>query len=180
MWKSKKIVVVAVLAAVVVAAGIGGAAYAKTGGSVGATAILNQAANVTSGNNTLMARVATILGIDPQKLQDAVKQARGDMQNDQLNEYLQNLVDQQKITQAQADAFKAWWAAKPTGDQTTIQQLKDWMAARPADVPLPRGFDGGCGPMGRGPGPARGGMFAPRGGLPGPKAVPQAMMGGRF
>ena len=181
MWKNKRILVGAVLAAVVVAAGVGGAAYAKAGGTVAGVTVLNQAANV-SGNDSLMARVAKILGIDQQTLQDAVKQARGDMQNDRLNQYLQNLVDQGKITQPQADAFKAWWAAKPTGPETTIQQIQDWMAARPADVPLPRGFGGfgGCAPMMRGPvrggpvqtapqtiGPARGATFAP-------------MMGGRF
>ena len=170
MWQNKKVVIIGVLTAVVLAAGIGGAVYAKSGGNIGAGNIaLNQAANVTSANDTLMARVAKILGIDQQKLQDAVKQASGDMQKAQVDKYLQNLITQGKITQAQADKFTAWLAARPTGPQTTIQQIKDWMAARPTDVPLPRGFAGaGCGGPGMGAamgaGPVNGGLSV-RGGM---------------
>ena len=168
MWRNKKMVVVAVIAAILLAAGIGGAVYAKTGGTATGNTVLNQAANVTSSNDTLMARVAKILGIDQQKLQDAVKQARGDMQNEKLDKYLTNLVSQGKITQAQADKFTTWWTSKPTSPQTTIQQLQDWLAARPTDVPLPRGFGGGsCGGPMRGAGRAMGGGQISRGGMMG-------------
>ncbi|MDO8578100.1 MAG: hypothetical protein Q7R50_02850 [Dehalococcoidales bacterium] len=164
MWRNKKMVLIAVMAAILLAAGISGAVYAKAGGTAAGNEVLNQAANVTSSNDTLMARAAKILGIDQQKLQDAIKQARGDMQNEKLDKYLQNLIDQGKITQAQADKFKAWWQSRPTSAQTTIQQYKDWMQARPTDVPLPRGFagPGACGPV-RGAGPVRGGMPMSRG-----------------
>jgi hypothetical protein len=142
MWRSKKFIVISIIAAAVVAAGIGGAAYAKTSTTVAAAnTVLNQTANTTTGNDTLLSRVAKILGIDQTKLQDAVKQARGDMQNDKLNTYLQNLVSKGTITQEQADTFKTWWQSKPTAN-STIQQYKDWLQARPTDVPLPRVFAG--------------------------------------
>jgi hypothetical protein len=169
MWRNKKMVVIAVITAVVLAAGISGAVYAKAGGTTTGSTALNLAANVTSSNDTLMARVAKILGIDQQKLQDAVKQASGDMRNEKLDTYLKNLVGQGKITQAQADTFKTWWQSKPTSNQTTVQQLKDWMAARPTDVPLPRGFTGAgsCGGPAMGAGPARGGGQLSRGAIMG-------------
>ncbi len=161
MWRTKKFIVVAAIAAAVIAAGIGGAVYAKTSTTAGAgNTVLNQTSNTTSSNDTLLARVAKILGIDQSKLQDAVKQARTDMQNDKLNTYLQNLVTKGTITQAQADAFTKWWSSRPTSTNTTIQQWQDWLNARPADVPLPRGFAGAsfCGGPIRGAGPARGGI----------------------
>ena len=118
MWRrNKKVIVVAVLAAVVLAAAIGGAAaYAQT-------------SNTTSGNNTISARVARILGIDQQKVEDAFAQARSEAQAEALDNYLKNLVTQGKITQAQADQYKDWVKSKP-------------------NVPLPglfggRGFRGG-------------------------------------
>ena len=162
-------IVMAVTAAILLVAGIGGAVYAKAGGTTAVNTVLNQAANVTSSNDTLMARVAKILGIDQQKLQDAVKQALGDMQTEQLDKYLANLVTQGKITQAQADKFTAWWTSKPTSPQTTLQQLQDWLAARPTDVPLPHGFAGAgfCGGPVKGSGPVGGGVMMGRGGMTG-------------
>lgn len=123
MWRRKKIVIVALLAAVVLLGSIGGMVFAQTGSSD----------NTTSGK-TLVARVAVILGIDQQKLQDAVTQARTEMRDEALDNYLKNLVDQGKITQQQADQYKAWVKSKPDMSQYQ-QQLKDWMQARPGISP---------------------------------------------
>jgi len=62
---------------------------------------------------TLLARVAAILGIDQQKAEDAFTQARSEMREEALDNYLKNLVDQGKITQQQADQYKSWWQARP-------------------------------------------------------------------
>ncbi len=102
MWRSKKLLIIAVLAAVVLAGSIGGIALAQTG----------SADNTTSGT-TLLARVAAILGIDQQKVEDAFAQAQRQMQEEALDNYLKNLVDQGKITQEQADQYKAWVQARP-------------------------------------------------------------------
>ena len=104
MWRSKKFIIIAVVAAVVVAAGtMGGVALAQTGsGSTGQTS-----------QTTLMARVAKILGIDQTKLEDAFKQAQTEQRNEALDTYLKKLVTDGKMTQQQADQYKQWWQSKP-------------------------------------------------------------------
>ena len=161
MWRSKKVIIIAVSAALVLAGSIGGVVYAQTG---------NISGNTTS-NNTILARVAKILGIDQQKVEDAFAQARKDAQTEALDNYLNNLVERGKITQEQADQFKQWRQSRPDLTQYN-QQFKDWQAARPGippelkawqearpDVPLPRfggnrilpgGFRGHRGGMMRG------------------------------
>ena len=118
MRRSKKLIIVAVLAATaVLGAIIGGVAFAQTG-----------SASDGSGN-TLLARVAAILGIDQQKVEDAVAQAQSDMRD----EALQKLVEQGRITQEQVDQYKAWLKARPDTEQYR-EQLREWQQARP-DVP---------------------------------------------
>ena len=102
MKRSRKLLVVGVVAAAVLLAGtIGGVVLAQTGDATGGT------------GNTLLARVATILGIDQQTLQDAVTQAGKDMRQEALSNRLKSLVDQGKITQDQADQWKTWLDSKP-------------------------------------------------------------------
>lgn len=106
MWRKRKFILIAVVLAVMVLAGsIAGVAVAQSGG--------------TSQNQTktLWARVATILGIDQQKLESAVAQAQKETQSERLNQYLQGLVDQGKMTKDQADQYKKWWDSRPN---TTI------------------------------------------------------------
>jgi len=101
MSRRKRFVIISLLAAVVLVGSLAGLALAQTG------------TGDTGQSKTLLERVATILGIDQQKLQDAVTQAQGQMQNEALDSYLKNLVDQGKITQQQADQYKSWWQARP-------------------------------------------------------------------
>jgi hypothetical protein len=101
----------------------------------------------------LLARVAQILNVDVQKLKDAFKQALTELQAEKQNTRLQNLVENGKLTQEQADQLKAWFDARPdiplVGPRNLDQALKDgkitqeqydaykaWLAAKP-DVPLP-------------------------------------------
>lgn len=154
MWKSKKkVILIAVLVVtLVLAATIGGVALAQT-------------TDNTTPDKTLFGRVATILGINQQTLENAVTTARKDMQTGALTNYLNGLVANGKITQAQADEYMTWWKSRPDMSQYQ-QQLKEWMQARPGipsefknweearpDVPLSgfgiRGFRGGM-KMGRG------------------------------
>ncbi len=124
MWRSKKLIIVAILTAVVLVGIIGGIALAQENGE-------------DNGDNsqpqTLLARVAAILGIDQQELEDAFTQAKSEMRDEALDSYLQNLVDQGKITQEEADQYKAWWQAKPDMEPYR-QQLEEWQQARP-DIP---------------------------------------------
>lgn len=145
MWKSKKFIVVAVLVAVVLVASTAGV-------------VLAQDQNAGAGpRQALLARVAKILGMDQQKLENAFKQAMGE-QRAQLKETfeqkLQKLVADGKITQKQADDFKAWLKARPDipnvnprglkklldEGKITQQQLdafNAWLKARP-DMPTPK------------------------------------------
>ncbi len=140
MLRGKRFVIIGLLAAVVLVGSLAGLALAQT---------------VDTGQpQTLLARVATILGIDQQKVEDAFSQAQKEMQNEALDSYLKNLVDQGKITQQQADQYKAWWQARPDMSQYN-QQLQQWQQARPSlppelkqwqetrpDIPSPGPFGG--------------------------------------
>ncbi|MDD5082389.1 MAG: hypothetical protein PHU08_03350 [Dehalococcoidales bacterium] len=101
MWKSKKAIIIAVLVALVLVGSIGGIVYAQTG-----------SASEESGN-TLLARVASILGIEQKRVEDAFAQAQREMRDVALDNYLKGLVENGKITQEQADQHKTWWQARP-------------------------------------------------------------------
>lgn len=69
--------------------------------------------NIQEHREALNARVAEILGIDEEDLENAFKQALGESREQALDNRLQELVDQGEWTQQQADAFKAWLEARP-------------------------------------------------------------------
>ena len=127
MWRSKKFIIAVVLAVLAVVGSTSAAVLAASNGDD------NQP-------KTLLARVAEIIGVDEQKLEDAFAQAQSEMQDEALDSYLQKLVDEGKITQEEADQYKTWWQSKP--DMTPYQQ---WLQAQP-DIGVP-------GPMGRTGGP---------------------------
>lgn len=118
MWRSKKFIVVTLLAAVVLVGSIGGVVLAQTGNGD------------DSQPKTLLARVAEILGIDQQKVEDAFAQAQSEMRDEALDNYLKNLVAEGKITEEEATAYKAWWQTRPEMEPFR-QQLKEWEQARP-------------------------------------------------
>jgi len=114
MWKSKKFIIISIVAAVVVLAGAtAGIAFAAD----------EQPANPDNGQVKLLARVAEILGIDQDKLESAFKQAAKEMAEQRLDQYLDKQVQDGNLTQDQADQYKQWLEAKP-------------------DIPLPGGSDG--------------------------------------
>jgi hypothetical protein len=141
MWRSKKFLLVTVLAVVVLLGSIGGVALAQTG--------TGNDSQPKAQNEALLDKVCAIYeqntgtAINAQELQKAFDQARSEMRDEALNSYLQNLVDQGKITQEQADQYKAWLESKPN-----------------VDIPLSPGFPGH-------------GMHRGGGGLPGWCEPPQ-------
>jgi len=102
IWRSKKLLVSAVLAAALVVGSIGGAVLAADNGDTD-----------NSQPRTLLARVAEILDVDQQELEDAFAQAREEMWVEAQDLYLQKLVDEGRITTQQAEELKAWWDARP-------------------------------------------------------------------
>src|SRR4030043_1857396 len=69
--------------------------------------------NIQEHRDALTTRVAEILGISKEDLENAFKQAQSGFQEQALDARLQELVNQGAWTQQQADAFKAWIEAKP-------------------------------------------------------------------
>jgi len=109
MWRSKKLVVSAILVAVVLVGSIGGVVLAADGDDTEPQAQFA----------TLLDKVLAIyeeqtgVAIDREALTDAFAQARDEVRTDALQTRLQSLVEQGKITQAQADECLQWQQAKP-------------------------------------------------------------------
>jgi len=73
----------------------------------------NRAQNMQENRDALLTRVAEILGVDKQELENAFKQAQRELRENLLDARLQELVNQGAWTQEQADAYKAWLQARP-------------------------------------------------------------------
>ena len=63
----------------------------------------------------LLDRVAQLLNIDKQTLADAFKQAGTELRQDRTNNMFSEWVTDGRLTQDQANQYKAWLAAKPAG-----------------------------------------------------------------
>ena len=99
MWFRKKVVIIPVLVALVVVGCITGIALAQD--------------ESDTPQDTLLAKVATILGIDQTELENAFSQAQQEMRDEALSNYLADMVEQGKITQEEADQYKSWWSSRP-------------------------------------------------------------------
>lgn len=113
MWKSKKFVIVAVIVGVVLVGAVAGVALAQA----------NSGSSTTTQGKTFAARVAAILGIDQQKVQDAFDKANRDIADEALNNRLDALVKSGNITQQQADQYKSWWQSRPQGPLPGIGKM---------------------------------------------------------
>ena len=51
--------------------------------------------------------------IDSEQLKDALKQAQSELRDEALQNLLENLVDEGKITQEEADQYLEWWQSRP-------------------------------------------------------------------
>jgi type VI protein secretion system component VasK len=147
MWRSKKFIIIGIVAVVVLAGILGGYAVASANDEDSTQPQIERA--------NLMDKVAEIYekntgtAIDSQALQNAFDEARDAVMTDARDQYLQNLVDEGKITQEQSDQYKAWLESRPAvmGDE-----FKQWLESRP-DIPglFGEGGFGGMMPFGDGP-----------------------------
>jgi len=99
LWFRKKVVIIPVVIALVLVGGIAGFALAQ--------------GESDSSGNTLLGRVAAILGIDQTTVENAFAQAQKEMREEAMTTYLQQMVTEGKITQEEADKYKTWWDARP-------------------------------------------------------------------
>jgi len=150
MWKIRKLVLAAVLVAVMVIGCTAGVAFAQEDeGDQGWRGALG--GDVQDKRGVLTTRVAEILDIDQRELEDAFSQAQRELRKQYLESTLQELVDEGTLTQTQADELKAWIEARPdippVGDrklqepggqgaltEEQADELKTWREARP-DLP---------------------------------------------
>lgn len=105
MLRNKKFLVIAIVIAVVLVGTVTGVALAQAGSS----------GTTPAPAKTFAARVAAILGIDQQKVQDAMSKAKRDIADEALSNKLDALVKSGKMTQQQADQYKSWWQSRPQG-----------------------------------------------------------------
>ena len=108
MWRSKKFIVIA-LAAVLLVGSITGVVLAQNGDD----------SQPEARHEALLERVCEIyqentgVAVNPQELKDAFAQAQSEMLEEALGSRLQYLVEQGKITQGEADQYLEWWQSKP-------------------------------------------------------------------
>jgi hypothetical protein len=124
MWRKKKFIIILLGTILIIIASLGGIAMA-------------QDSEDESKPDSLMARVADILGIDQQTVEDAFEQAQAEMREEALDKHLQNLVDEGILTKEEAAEYKTWLEARP--DMTEyFDKIKDWMKSRPDISEMPR------------------------------------------
>ncbi len=129
MWKSKKFIVTVVLTVIVLGGILGGFAVAQADDQ--------ESSQPQAAGTSLLKKVAEIyekntgVAINADELQKAFTEAGQALKDEALENYLQKLVTDEKITQEQADAFKAWLDARPA---LPTDEFKAWMDARP-DIP---------------------------------------------
>ena len=68
-----------------------------------------------SNASRLAAKVAEILGLDTAVVDDAIKQAREELRDEAIQNKLNALVENGKLTQEQADEYLNWIQSKPEG-----------------------------------------------------------------
>jgi hypothetical protein len=123
MLKKKKWLIIGVLCVVVLAGVLGGFAIASAndGDSAGKT-LMDKVAEIYQKN--------TGTALDAQELQKAFTEAGSSLRLEMRDQMLQKLVDDGKITQEQADAWKTWLDARP--DKALTDEYQTWLDSRPA------------------------------------------------
>jgi len=111
MWRSKKFLLVALLVPAVLVGSISGVAFAQTENG--------EDSKPEARHEALLERVSEIyeentgVTIDPQELQNAFAEAKGEMHEEAMHNHLQRLVDDGTLAQAQADQYSEWWESRP-------------------------------------------------------------------
>ncbi len=111
MRSSKKLIIIIATVASVLALTLSGVAFAQTG-DAGDSQPQDE-------GGVLLDRVCEIyeentgVTLNPEELQNAFAQAGAEMRGEAMEARLQNLVEQGKITQEEADQYLEWWESKP-------------------------------------------------------------------
>lgn len=85
-------------------------------GITGATVLAhNNDGENESPKDAVAAKVAEILGIDQQSVKDALQEATQEVRSDRLQHRLDDLVEAEKMTPEEAEAYLEWYEARPEG-----------------------------------------------------------------
>ena len=84
-------------------------------GLAGGVIMAGESADKNSRFSTFAGKVAGILGLEADDVENAMEQAKQEMADEALDEKLAAMVEKGTLTQAQADAYKTWIQAKPEG-----------------------------------------------------------------
>jgi len=115
MRKRKWFIPVVVVSVLLVGGIVGGAVVAASDSSSNAV----DQSQATERYQVLLDRACAIyeeqtgVAIDSEQLKDALEQAREEMWDEALENWLQNLVDNGKITGEEADQYLEWWHSRP-------------------------------------------------------------------
>ena len=120
---SRKIKIMIAVAAGVTVLALGAGAIVMAADTTTPTTTTATAAK----SNTLFANVAATLGVTEQQLTDAFNTANAQAQSQKIDQALAQAVTKGTITQAEADAIKAWLTQKPAA----ADALKAWQDAQP-------------------------------------------------
>jgi hypothetical protein len=111
MWRSKKFIIITVLAAVLVAGSIGGVVLAQQ----------NEEDSPAPKFGELLEKVCKIYedntgtAINADELQEAFAQAQSEMQAAAMEERLAKMVENGVIDETQAQELQEWWESRPEG-----------------------------------------------------------------
>ena len=84
-------------------------------GLTGGAVLANSNGNGDGALGSFVSRVASILGLEQDQVQDAFEQAAREIQDDRLQQKLDRLVESGRLTQEAADAYRDWFQARPAG-----------------------------------------------------------------
>jgi len=85
------------------------------GATAGAVMANGDSTSTDSPLKSFASRVAKTLGVDEAKVEDAMKQASREMEDEAIQKKLDNMVAQGVITKEQAEQYKQWYQARPEG-----------------------------------------------------------------
>ncbi len=113
----KRGILAALLVGVLALAAIGGTIFAQTATPSG-TPQPNNGSSGSSPQNTIyqdfISKLASILGVNQQTVQNAVQQAAKQVQDDRMQQRLNQMVQNGQITQAQANQYLQWYESRPS------------------------------------------------------------------
>ena len=121
MKRGKRLILIAVMVVIVLGATIGGITLAQADDED------------SSPRQTIIARVAEILGIDQQELENAFGQARSEIVGERRDHFRHMWLEEGEISDELRGQIKEWLESRP---DFLTDEFKEWMESRPEGFPF--------------------------------------------